>query len=134
MRVQCKVPPLLTAPGGRTGAVAKCAGSGPVRLRKNATISRVSSSVSVLPNCTRAITCTASSNVATDPSWKYGGVIEDVEIGGVFGQPETALVNLLASGRLAVRFHDPDLLEQLAADPDPIVAGHAPSAHESLEI
>src|SRR5262247_3323013 len=73
--VQFKVSLLLTALGGRTGAVAKFDGSGPVRLRRNATISWVSSSVSVLPNCTRAITFTASSNVATEPSWKYGGVI-----------------------------------------------------------
>src|SRR5262249_9581894 len=72
---QFKVSPLLTALGGRTGAVAKFDGSGPVRLRRNATTSLVSSSVSVLPNCTRAITFTASSNVATEPSWKYGGVI-----------------------------------------------------------
>src|SRR5262245_43409472 len=75
LRVQFKVSPLLTALGGRTGAVAKFDGSGPVRLCRNATISRISSSVSILPNCTRAITFTASSNVATDPSWKYGGVI-----------------------------------------------------------
>jgi hypothetical protein len=75
LRVQFEVSPLLAAPGGRAGAVAKFDGSGPVRLRRKATISRVSSSVSVLLNCTRALTFTASSNVATDPSWKYGGVI-----------------------------------------------------------
>ena len=56
------------APDGRTGAVAKFAGNSPVRLSRNATISRVSASLRVTPSCTRAMTFTASGSVATDPS------------------------------------------------------------------
>jgi hypothetical protein len=59
-----------TAPDGRTGAVAKFAGSSPVRLWRNATMSRMLASSKVTPSCTRAMTFTASGNVATDPSWK----------------------------------------------------------------
>ena len=58
----------MTAPEGRTGAVAKFAGSSPVRLFRNATISPVSASLRFTPSCTRAITFTASGKVATDPS------------------------------------------------------------------
>src|SRR5262249_53208924 len=65
----------VTEPGGRVGTVAKFAGSSPVRLSRNATMSLVSASPSVTPSCTRAMTRTASGSVATDPSWKYGAVI-----------------------------------------------------------
>src|SRR5262249_31361211 len=67
--------PRLTGAAGSVGAVAKLAGSAPVSVPRNATISLISASGSATPNCTRPITCTASSSVATEPSWKYGGVI-----------------------------------------------------------
>ena len=65
---------LLLARGGGTdaagsvGTVAKFAGSSPVRLSRNATMSRVSASPTVTPSCIRAMTRTASGSVATDPS------------------------------------------------------------------
>src|SRR5262249_18865639 len=58
----------VTEPGGRVGTVAKFAGSSPVRLSRNATMSLVSASPSVTPSCTRAMTRTACGIVATDPS------------------------------------------------------------------
>src|SRR5207237_4946339 len=64
-----------TAPDGRTGAVAKFAGSSPVKFSRNATMSRVSASFRGTPSCTRAMAFTASGSVATDPSSTYGGVI-----------------------------------------------------------
>src|SRR5215831_17510136 len=67
--------PRPTGAAGSVGAVAKLAGSAPVSVPRNATISLISASGSVTPNCTRPITRTAASSVATAPSWKYGGVI-----------------------------------------------------------
>ncbi len=60
----------ITDPDGSAGTVTKLAGSSPVRLSRNATMSCVSASFKVTPSCTRAMTVTASGRVATDPSWK----------------------------------------------------------------
>src|SRR5262249_34064613 len=46
---------------------------------------------------------------------------------------EATLVDLLAARRLPVLFHQPELLEHLATDPDPVMAGDTAPAHEVLE-
>ena len=63
------------APDGRTGTVAKFAGSSPVRLSRNAMMSRVSISFKVTPSCTRAMTFTASAlceDAARSEGWSPG--------------------------------------------------------------
>src|SRR5215510_1086364 len=59
--------------------------------------------------------------------------LENIEVGGVFGEPEAPLVDVLTPGRLPVLFHEPEFPEYLSTDPHPVVAGGTATAHELFE-
>src|SRR5262249_58103191 len=53
--------------------------------------------------------------------------------GRILRESEPALVDLLTSGRLPVLLHQPELLEHLATNTNPVVAGGTAAAHEPPE-
>ncbi len=55
---------------GKLGALAKSAGTSPVKLSKKLTISATCVSLSCLPSCNCAMMRTACGKVAAEPSWK----------------------------------------------------------------
>src|SRR5215470_16960765 len=70
--------------------------------------------------------------------WGHGDVsetrdFEHVQVGGILRESEPALVDLLTSRRLPVLFYQPELLEHLATNADPVVAGRTAAAHEPPE-